>query len=42
MREVREDLESLEDQFSDKMAKAMESKIEEMVAAEVDKRLDTN
>ena len=39
MREVREDLESLEDQFSDKMAMAMEAKISELVAAEVAKQV---
>ena len=39
MREVREDLESLEVQFTDKMAKAMESKIQELVAIEVAKQV---
>ena len=39
MREVREDLESLEDQFTDKMAQAMESKIQELVAVEVSERV---
>ena len=41
MREVREDLESLEGQFTDKMAKAMESRLKELVAAEVDRRMDS-
>ena len=39
MREVREDLESLEGQFTDKMAKAMESRLKELVAVEVAKQV---